>query len=72
MCFDSVHGTPLCRFYVVGRWRGSDPGELRLYLCVAVKDGGRGTAPLRLSHPPLRRALALSDENNSSVCTYFL
>lgn len=69
--FVSIHGTSLCRFHLVGRWRGSDPGELRLYLCVTLS-GGRGTFPLCLSHPPLRRALALSDENNTSVSAQVL
>ncbi|KOB71630.1 Uncharacterized protein OBRU01_10898 [Operophtera brumata] len=49
------------------RWRDSDPGALRLYLCVTLRSAGGGTAPLRLAHSPLRRSLALFNDNNRSV-----
>lgn len=63
------HGTPLCRFWVRGRWRGGDADELRTFLCIALPSGDYPIAPIpvRLGKVPLRRAIALRDVNNQSV-----
>nr|XP_049694087.1 intermembrane lipid transfer protein VPS13B isoform X1 [Helicoverpa armigera]XP_049694095.1 intermembrane lipid transfer protein VPS13B isoform X1 [Helicoverpa armigera] len=66
----SEYGTSLCRFWLRGRWRGCDPIELRAYLCFALPATtfqGREPVPIRLGHPPLRRAMALVDSNQVSI-----
>ncbi|RVE51489.1 hypothetical protein evm_003890 [Chilo suppressalis] len=69
---NSVHGVPLCRFWLGGRWRsGGDPSELAPFLCVALPSASGpeppATVPVRLGQPPYRRALALTDENGQSL-----
>ncbi|XP_028176967.1 uncharacterized protein LOC114364842 [Ostrinia furnacalis] len=67
----SIHGMPLCRFWLRGRWHGGGaPSELAAFLCVALPDGGYPAAapvPVRLGEPPLRRALSLTDVENKPV-----
>ncbi|XP_037868646.1 uncharacterized protein LOC101746464 isoform X2 [Bombyx mori] len=66
----SVHGLQLCRFWLQGRWRGGDPSELRLYLCLALPSGhypAHTPVPVRLGAAPLRRSVALIDANRESV-----
>ncbi|KAM3969019.1 vacuolar protein sorting 13B [Aphomia sociella] len=70
----SIHGTPLCRFWLRGRWRGGTPTELRTYICLALPSDGeafpaREPVPIRLGdeNSPARRAIALTDSNNRSV-----
>ncbi|XP_041987845.1 vacuolar protein sorting-associated protein 13B isoform X2 [Aricia agestis] len=62
---DSVHGTPLGRFWVHGRWRGGHAHELRPYLCVGLCESE--PAPVRLGLPPFRRALAVIDGDRKSI-----
>ncbi|XP_059059916.1 intermembrane lipid transfer protein VPS13B [Achroia grisella] len=71
----SIHGTPLCRFWLRGRWRGGNPVELRTYICLALAKSGEESypadtpVPVRLGddNAPVRRAIALTDANNRSV-----
>ncbi|XP_038216589.1 uncharacterized protein LOC119835687 [Zerene cesonia] len=65
----SIHGTPLSRFWVRGRWRGGHAEELRPYLCLTLPGAAHSTtvAPIRLAASPLRRPIALKDDNGSSV-----
>ncbi|XP_052752571.1 intermembrane lipid transfer protein VPS13B isoform X4 [Galleria mellonella] len=71
----SIHGTPLCRFWLRGRWRGGNPLELRMYICLALGKSGEETypthtpVPIRVGdeHAPARRAIALIDADNRSV-----
>ncbi|XP_022832298.1 uncharacterized protein LOC111360569 [Spodoptera litura] len=66
----SVHGTPLTRFWLRGRWRGGDPSELRTYLCLSLSSGMnpmQAPVPIRLGVQPLRRAVALIDSSMQSV-----
>ncbi|XP_075990406.1 vacuolar protein sorting 13B isoform X2 [Anticarsia gemmatalis] len=66
----SIHGTPLCRFWLRHRWRGGDPSELRTFLCAALPSSSypaRAPVPIVLGGPPVRRGIALIDENQNSV-----
>ncbi|CAG4977886.1 unnamed protein product [Colias eurytheme] len=58
----SIHGTPLSRFWVRGRWRGGHAEELRPYVCVALPGAApSAAAPVRLAAEPLRRPIALRE-----------
>ncbi|XP_045784582.1 vacuolar protein sorting-associated protein 13B [Maniola jurtina] len=66
----SLQGTPLCRFWMRGRWRGGDADELRTYLCLALPSNSypsTSPVPVRLGTPPARRAIALRHEEGHSV-----
>ncbi|XP_053623621.1 uncharacterized protein Vps13B [Plodia interpunctella] len=73
---DSIHGTPLARFWMRGRWRGTCPTELRLYICLALPNPTEGANIVTAAHPPVpirlkknmsRRAVALVDWRNKSI-----
>ncbi|CAH2103450.1 unnamed protein product [Euphydryas editha] len=66
----SLQGTPLCRFWMSGRWRGGDADELRAYLCLALPTTAYQAdtpVPIRLGIAPIRRAVALKNEDGQSV-----
>ncbi|XP_050683023.1 uncharacterized protein LOC126978332 [Leptidea sinapis] len=67
---ESNAGVPLCRFWVVGRWRGGHAEELRTFLCLSLAAGtcpAHTPVPVRLGQPPLRKPIALRNEYNVSV-----
>ncbi|CAH0716660.1 unnamed protein product, partial [Brenthis ino] len=66
----SLDGTPLCRFWMSGRWRGGDADELRTFLCLALPSNtypATTPVPIRLGTPPIRRAIALMDCDGRSI-----
>ncbi|CAG9558247.1 unnamed protein product [Danaus chrysippus] len=67
---NSLEGTPLCRFWVSGRWRGGDAEELRTFLCFALPTEKSHSAPVpvALGTSPVRRSIALTDDEGQSVC----
>ncbi|XP_048004674.1 vacuolar protein sorting-associated protein 13B-like [Leguminivora glycinivorella] len=71
---ESLDGEALTRFWVLERWRGGDPSELRLYLCLALPALGAEEAlpaheqvPVLLATAPVRRAVALRDHTGRSI-----
>ncbi|XP_050360676.1 intermembrane lipid transfer protein VPS13B isoform X2 [Nymphalis io] len=66
----SLHGTPLCRFWLTDRWRGGNVDELRTFLCVAfpTKTYQASTSvPIKLGVAPVRRSISLKDKHGGSV-----
>ncbi|XP_063634454.1 uncharacterized protein LOC134805094 [Cydia splendana] len=70
----SLDGEALSRFWVLERWRGGDPSELRTYLCLALPARGADAAepapahvPVLLAAAPVRRAVALRDHTGKSI-----
>ncbi|XP_063394354.1 intermembrane lipid transfer protein VPS13B [Cydia fagiglandana] len=79
----SLDGEALSRFWVLERWRGGDPSELRTYLCLALPARGADAAepaqgedpakpahahvPVLLAAAPVRRAVALRDHAGRSI-----
>ncbi|XP_060809400.1 uncharacterized protein LOC106130565 isoform X3 [Amyelois transitella] len=74
---DSIHGTPLGRFWLRSRWRGNSPSELRHYICLGLPYSGdrsnsvspaHGLVPIRLGMKNMcRRSVALIDWNHKSI-----
>ncbi|XP_063374098.1 intermembrane lipid transfer protein VPS13B [Cydia amplana] len=71
---ESLDGEALSRFWVLERWRGGDPSELRTYLCLALPAQGadaavpaRAHVPVLLAAAPVRRAVALRDHTGRSI-----
>ncbi|XP_063545729.1 uncharacterized protein LOC134753720 [Cydia strobilella] len=71
---ESLDGEALSRFWVLERWRGGDPSELRTYLCLALPVQGADAAksahahvPVLLAAAPVRRAVALRDHTGRSI-----
>lgn len=66
----SIHGTPLTRFWLRGRWKGGTPLDLKTFLLLALPADtypADTPVPVRLGSTPIRRAIALIDKNNVSV-----
>ncbi|XP_061707410.1 intermembrane lipid transfer protein VPS13B isoform X2 [Cydia pomonella] len=71
---ERLNGEAMSRFWVLERWRGGDPSELRTYVCLALPaqeadaaEPAHAHVPVLLASAPVRRAVALRDHTGTSI-----